>query len=194
MCVTVLLLAHGAPLTTVTVAEFRQECKTHEIAQKTIEKVVQHHVDQNTYRDDALLDRIDRVRYQSGRLCDRLYDLANDLETSNLQVDMLREQCLYLMDSEFNTVAARTDARLGILTILAFVLTPAGFVVSLFSVIDAGTTQLIISTVLVAFFSVVTYVVVDGLYRSAERKRLPSALSESERDHMDEDEKRQRYR
>lgn len=151
-------------------------------------------MDEKTYRQDALRDRIDRAQYRSGRLCDRLYDLANDLETSNLQVDMLREQCLYLMDSEFNTVAARTDARLGILTILAFVLTPAGFVVSLFSVIDAGTTQLIISTVLVAFFSVVTYVVVDGLYRSAERKRLPSALAESERDHMDEDEKRQRYR
>lgn len=151
MCVTVLLLAHGSLLTTVSVSEVRQECKTHEIARKTIEKIVQHHVDENTYRHDALLERIDRARYESGRLCDRLYDLANELETSSLQVDTLREQCLYLMDSEFNTVAARTDARLIILTLLAFVLTPAGFVVSPFSVIDAGTTQLIISTVLCCF-------------------------------------------
>lgn len=100
---------------------------------------------------------------------------------------------MYLMDSEFNTVAARTDARLGILTVLAFVLTPAGFVVSLFSVIDSGTIQLIVSTVLVAFFSVVIYVVVDGVYRSAERTKLESALA-VERGHLYGDEKRQRYR
>lgn len=149
---------------------------------------------QDTYRRDVLIDRVARALYQSDRLSDRLTDLANDLETSNLQVDMLREQCLYLMDSEFNTVTARTDARLGILTLLAFVLTPAGFVVSLFSVIDAGTTQLIVSTILVAFFSIVIYVLVDGLYRWAERKQLPSALAVSERDHMDGGMKRQRYR
>lgn len=166
-------------------AEFRQEFKTHEIAQKSIEKIVQRHVEKDTYHSNALHAHIvGRAIYQSSRLCDRLYDLGNDLETSNLQVDMLREQCLYLMDSEFNTVAARTDARLGILTILAFVLTPAGFVVSLFSVIGSGTTQLIVSTVLVAFFSIVAYVVVDGLYRLAERESLPSALAASERDHM----------
>lgn len=136
-------------------------------------------MDETKYRPrlDPPLDRVARdTQGQSSRLCDRIYDLGTELETSNLQVDMLREQCIYLMDSEFNTVAARTDARLGILTVLAFVLTPAGFVVSLFSVIDAGTTQLIVSTVLVAFFSVVIYVVVDGLYRLAEQKRLPSDL------------------
>lgn len=136
-------------------------------------------MDETKYRPrlDPPLDRVARdTQGQSSRLCDRIYDLGTELETSNLQVDMLREQCIYLMDSEFNTVAARTDARLGILTVLAFVLTPAGFVVSLFSVIDAGTTQLIVSTVLVAFFSVVIYVVVDGMYRLAEKKRLPSDL------------------
>lgn len=175
-------------------AEFRQEFKTHEIAQKSIEKIAQHHAKQDTYRHDVLIDRVARAQYQSDRLCDRLTDLANDLETSNLQVDMLREQCLYLMDSEFNTVAARTDARLGILTVLAFVLTPAGFVVSLFGVIDAGTTQLILSTVLVAFFSILLYVLVDGLYRWAERKPLPSVLAVTGRDHIDGDLKRQRYR
>lgn len=175
-----------------------------------MEKIAQHHVEKDTYKDNLLNDnnnnysnnnnnnvRLKRIvrsqRYQSGRLCDRLSDLENDLETSNLQVDMLREQCMYLMDSEFNTVAARTDARLGILTILAFVLTPAGFVVSLFGVIDSGTIQLIISTVLVAFFSVVIYVVVDRVYRSAERRKLESPLA-VERSHRYGDEKRQRYR
>lgn len=172
-----------------------------------MEKIAQHHVEQDTYKNNnhnhnhnynnnnnVRLDRIVRdQRYQSSRLCDRLSDLENDLETSNLQVDMLREQCMYLMDSEFNTVAARTDARLGILTVLAFILTPAGFVVSLFSVIDSGTIQLIVSTVLVAFFSVVIYVVVDRVYRSAEQTKLESALA-VERDHLYGDEKRQRYR
>lgn len=162
-------------------AEIRQDLKTYEIAQKSIEKIAQHHVDERTYRSGVLESVARDTHYQSDRLCDRLYDLGTDLETSILQVDMLREQCLYLMDSEFNTVAARTDARLGILTVLAFVLTPAGFVVSLFSVIDAGTTQLIISTVLVAFFSVVVYIVVDGLYRLAEQKELPSALGDRKR-------------
>lgn len=102
---------------------------------------------------------------------------------------MLREQCIYLMDSEFNIVAARTDARLGILTVLAFILTPAGFVVSLFSVIDAGTTELVISTVLVAFFSVVIFVIVDGLYRMAEGKPRLGALASSKKDHNNEVEK-----
>ncbi|KAI7785004.1 hypothetical protein LA080_008403 [Diaporthe eres] len=178
----------------IRLSEFRQEFKTHEIAQRSIEKIVHHHGEQDTYRHGVLVDRVARARYQSDRLNDRLTDLANDLETSNLQVEMLREQCVYLMDSEFNTVAARTDARLGILTLLAFVLTPAGFAVSLFSAIDAGTTQLIVSTVLVAFFSIVIYVVVDGLYRWAERKKLPSALAVSERNHIDGDMKRWRYR
>lgn len=173
-----------------------------------MEKIAQHHVEQDTYKNsnhnhnhnynnnnnNVRLDRIVRdQRYQSSRLCDRLSDLENDLETSNLQVDMLREQCMYLMDSEFNTVAARTDARLGILTVLAFILTPAGFVVSLFSVIDSGTIQLIVSTVLVAFFSVVIYVVVDRVYRSAEKTKLESALA-VERGHPYGDEKRHRYR
>lgn len=163
------------------VAEFKKELKTYEIAQKSFEKIAQYHEDETKYgpRHHPPLDRIARdTQDQSSRLCDRLYDLGTELETSNLQVEMLREQCMYLMDAEFNTVAARTDARLGILTVLAFVLTPAGFVVSLFSVIDAGTTALIISTVLVAFFSVVIYVVVDGLYRVAERKRLESDLDD----------------
>jgi len=150
-----------------------------------MEKIVQYYVGQSKNRSR---------QSPSDRLCDRLYDLGNELETVNLEVEMLREQCIYLMDSEFNTVAARTDARLGILTVLAFVLTPAGFVVSLFSVIDAGTTQLIISTVVVAFFSIVIYVVVDMLYRSAERRQLPSGLAASERDRIDGDEKRQRHR
>lgn len=174
-----------------------------------MEKIVQHHVEEDTYKKidnnnnnknnnsnnkDVRLDRFVRnQRYQSARLCDRLYDLGNDLETSNLHVDMLREQCMYLMDSEFNTVAARTDARLGILTVLAFVLTPAGFVVSLFSVIDSGTMQLIVSAVLVAFFSVLIYVVVDRVYRSAEQTKLESALA-LERDGLYGDEKRKRYR
>lgn len=172
-----------------------------------MEKIAQHHVEGDTYKnsndnsssnsDSNNNVRLNRVvsnqRYQSSRLCDRLYDLENDLETSNLQVDMLREQCMYLMDSEFNTVAARTDARLGILTVLAFVLTPAGFVVSLFSVIDSGTIQLIVSTVLIAFFSVVIYVVVDRVYRSAEQTKLESALA-LEREHLYGDRKRQRYR
>lgn len=154
---------------------------TYEIAQKSIEKIAQRHVEDSAYRAGVLDGPAHETHYQSNRLCDRLYDLSTDLETSNLQVGMLREQCMYLMESEFNTVAARTDARLGILTILAFVLTPAGFVVSLFSVIDAGTTALIISTVLVAFFSVVAYVIVDGLYRSAEQKDLRSALGDRDR-------------
>lgn len=169
-----------------------------------MEKIAQHHVEQDTYKNNdhnynynnnnVRLDRVVRdQRYQSSRLCDRLSDLENDLETSNLQVDMLREQCMYLMDSEFNTVAARTDARLGILTVLAFILTPAGFVVSLFSVIDSGTIQLIVSTVLVAFFSVVIYVVVDRVYRSAEKTKLESTLA-VERGHPYGDEKRHRYR
>lgn len=148
----------------------------------------------NDNNNNVRLNRIARSqRYQSSRFCDRLYDLENDLETSNLQVDMLREQCVYLMDSEFNTVAARTDARLGILTVLAFILTPAGFVVSLFSVIDSGTIQLIVSTVLVAFFSVVIYVVVDRVYRSAEQTKLKSALA-LERDYRYGDEKPRRNR
>lgn len=158
---------------------------TYEIAQRSIEKIAQRHVEDSTYRAGVLDGPAHPARethYQSNRLCDRLYDLSTDLETSNLQVIMLREQCMYLMDSEFNTVAARTDARLGILTILAFVLTPAGFVVNLFSVIDAGTTALIISTVLVAFFSGVAYVIVDGLYRSSEQRGLRSALGDRERE------------
>lgn len=150
-----------------------------------MEKIVQHYVDPSAQR---------AIQSPSERLCDRLYDLGNELETVNLEVEMLREQCIYLMDSEFNTVAARTDARLGILTILAFVLTPAGFVVSLFSVINSGTTQLIVSTVVVAFFSIVIYVVIDRLYRSAERKQLPSDLAASGRDHIDGYEKRKQYR
>lgn len=106
----------------VPVAEFRQGFKTHEVAQKSIEKIHQHHIEKDTYRSNLLHDRVvGRAIYQSSRLCDRSYDLGNDLETSNLQVDMLREQCLYLLDSDFNTLAARTDARLGILTVLAFV-------------------------------------------------------------------------
>lgn len=141
-----------------------------------MDKIVQCHVDENT----------DPSRQTpSGRLYDRLYQLGNELETLNLEVEMLREQCVYLMDTEFNTVAARTDARLGILTVLAFVLTPAGFVVSVFSVIDTGTTQLIVSTTIVAFFSVVVYIVVDGLYRLSERKELRNGLAAPERDHRD---------
>jgi Mg2+ and Co2+ transporter CorA len=157
------------------VAEFRQEFKTHEIARKSMEKIVQPFVDQSTRR---------QRQCQSERLCDRLYDLGNELETVNLEVEMLREQCIYLMDSEFNTVAARTDARLSILTILAYVITPAGFVVTLFSVITAGTTQLIVSTILVGSFSIVIYIVVDGLYRSAERRRLPNDLAVPARSHV----------
>lgn len=203
------LITLRAPLTTIPVSQFRQELKTYEIAKKSMEKIAQHHVEKDTYKDNLLNDNnnnysnnnnnvrlkgvVRKQRYQSSRLCDRLSDLESDLETSNLQVDMLREQCMYLMDSEFNTVAARTDARLGILTILAFVLTPAGFVVSLFGVIDSGTIQLIISTVLVAFFSVVIYIVVDRVFRSAEQKKLESPLA-VERGHLYGDEKRQRYR
>ena len=175
-------------------AEFRQEFKTHEIAQKSITKIVQHHVDPDTYRPTRDDRATHDAQYYSSRLFDRLEDVGNDLEMLNLQVDTLREQCMYLMDSEFNTVAARTDARLGILTVLAFVLTPAGFVVSLFGVIDTGTTQLIISTVLVAFFSVVAYFVVDGIYRSAEKKPLASAFDVLEKDYIGEGEKRQRFR
>lgn len=169
-------------MTNISVAEFRQDFKTHEIAQKSMERTFRQYVEQSTNHPN-----------QADSLCDRLYDLGNELETVNLEVDMLREQCIYLMDAEFNTVAARTDARLGILTILAFVLTPAGFVVSLFSVIDTGTTQLVISTVVVALFSIVIYAVIDGLYRSAERKPLPSDVAASGRDRIDGDEKRWRY-
>ncbi|POS81422.1 hypothetical protein DHEL01_v200209 [Diaporthe helianthi] len=42
-----------------------------------------------------------------------LYQLGNELETLTLEVEMLREQCSSPMDTKFNTVAARTDARLG---------------------------------------------------------------------------------
>lgn len=162
----------GATLTTASVAKFRQELKTHEIAQKSIEKIVQRLKD----------EEVDHPG-QSIRLCDGLYDLGNKLETLSLQVDMLREQCIYLMDSDFNIVAARTDARLGILTVLAFVLTPAGFVVSLFSVIDAGTNQLVVNTVVVVFFSVVIFVIVDSWYRVAEGKPRLGALAASKEDH-----------
>lgn len=145
-----------------------------------MERILKDYVNQST----------DRSERNSERLFDRLYELGNEVETVNLEVDMLREQCIYLMDAEFNTVAARTDARLGILTVLAYVLTPAGFVLTLFSVIDAGTTQLIISTVVVGFFSVVVYVVVDLLYKSAEQKELPSRLAASGVNGMNGHEKR----
>ncbi|KAL1854482.1 hypothetical protein Daus18300_011403 [Diaporthe australafricana] len=159
--------------------ETHMDFKTHELAQISKARVFQQYLDQSTNRPK-----------QADSLCDRLYDLGNELETVNLEVDMLREQCNYLMDAEFKTVAARTDARLGILTVLAFVITPAGFVVSLFSVINAGTTQLVISTVVVAFFSILVYGVGDRL---AERKRLPSDFAVSGRDHIDGDEQRWRY-
>lgn len=145
-----------------------------------MERILQHYVKQTT----------DRSERNSERLLDRLYDLGNEVETVDLEVNMLREQCVYLMDAEFNTVAARTDARLGILTVLAYVLTPAGFVLTLFSVINAGTTQLIISTVVVGFFSVVVYVVVDLLYKFLEQKQLPNRLAASAVNGMDGDEKR----
>lgn len=149
-----------------------------------MERILQHYVDQSTNRSG---------QNKPKRLFDRLYDLGNELETVDLEVDMLREQCIYLMDAEFNTVAARTDARLGILTVLAYVLTPAGFVLTLFSVIDAGTTQLIISTVVVGFFSVMVYVVVDLLYKKAERTQLPSRITASGSDVIDRDEKLKQY-
>ncbi|KAG8167342.1 hypothetical protein KVR01_003031 [Diaporthe batatas] len=161
----------------LTLAEFRTEFKTHELARKSMEKIVQYYV--------TVDEKTDHSRQTSSdRLCDMLYQLGNEQETLNLEVEMLQEQCVYLMDTEFNTVAARTDARLGVLTVLAFVLTPAGFVVSLFSVIESGTTQLIVSTIMVAFFSIVVYIAVDGLYKSAERKKLPNGLFAPERDRI----------